>query len=60
MHKQQRLAPELKALMALSTEGHTGWIAKLGKGRKFAQNISASQCGAAFIQNKTQGPLEGL
>ena len=31
MHKQQRLAPELKALMALSTEGHTGWIAKLEK-----------------------------
>ena len=42
LRKQQELGPELTALMALSTERHSGWMAKLEKAGRLHKTFTRS------------------
>ena len=59
LHKQQQLAPELRALMALSTEAHSGWMAKLEKAGRSHKTRSRSHMAPHTPRKARRAPLKG-
>ena len=58
IRQQQQLAPELKALLQLSKDRHSGWIARFDEALK-PQNTPAGALSQSLLSGNHQpGPLE--
>lgn len=57
--KQQQLGPESKALMHLSKEKHSGWIAKLGRAQRSHRHAARAHSAAFSMKHAWPASLQG-